>query len=296
MQIKIPLLVFIICFLFSITVHTQELVGEINWEEGYVSVIGFGTARPSGNMALDKIKAKRAAQVNAYARLLEQIKGVKIDARTLVEDSMLKKEVISARVKGLVKGAKIVNEKLEWDGGSPLVTVEMRICMSNQASGCQSPRSIISTLNLDQAVNSYMPSKGFVLDKQDTIKKPGEMVLDPNRPVTGLIVKLNGIFYERELLPVVVTPADNGEYSTVYSVKSVSPEVCRNFGVVRHASTVKQAQKSSYLGDNIMVIPVIKITDENMIVISKDNANNVYESIHYSNDFLKQAKVTIALN
>lgn len=305
MQIKIPLqfIIICLCLLFPLAANTQEAVGKINWEDGFVSVIAYGTAKPSGNRALDQIKAKRAAQVNGYARLLEQIKGVKIDARTLVEDSMLKKEVISARVSGLVKGAEIVTEKINWEGGFLLATIEMRICMSNQAFACNSSSSIISTLNLDQTVNSYLPKKGFFEDKGIEKKTkphpspgPGEMVLNPDKPVTGLIFNLDGIFYERELLPVIVTPSDSGDYSTVYSVKSVSPKICRNFGVVRHAGTVKQARKSPYLGDNIMVIPATKVTDENMIVISNDNANNIYESIRYGNDYLTKAKVTITLN
>lgn len=306
MQIKIPLqlLIICLCLLFPLPANTQEAVGEINWEDGYVSVIAYGTAKPSGNRALDQIKARRAAQVNGYARLLEQIKGVKVDARTLVEDSILKKEVVSARVSGLVRGAKIVTEKINWEGGFPIATIEMRICMSNQAYGCNSTRSIISTLNLDQTVNSYLPKKDFLYEGKDIGKKPkphpspkpGEMVLDPNKPVTGLIFNLNGIFYERELLPVIVTPSDSSDYSTVYSVKSVNPKVCRNFGVVRHAGTVKQAQKTPYLGNNIMVIPAMKVTDENMIVISNDNANNIYESVRYGNDYLTKAKVTITLN
>ena len=86
---------------------------------------------------------------------------------------------------------------------------------------------------------------------------------------------------------------DGNKPFTVYSVKSVEPQVIRTYGVVRYADSVAQAKGNPYLGDNIMIIPASGVTQENMIMIELDAARIIQETTRHGNDYLKTAKVII---
>ena len=68
----------------------------------------------------------------------------------------------------------------------------------------------------------------------------------------------------------------------------------RTYGVVRYTESVEQARQNPYLGDNPIIIPVSRITRENMITIAFDAARIIRETTNHGNDYLKQAKVIIS--
>ena len=120
--------------------------------------------------------------------------------------------------------------------------------------------------------------------------------IDPTKPVTGVIITLEGRFFEREVLPVVVTAEADQKFMTVYSAKRVKPQVIRTYGVVRYADSLDQARKIAYVGDNILIIPAVKVTNDNLIVIDVEAAKKIKETVRYNNDYLGDAKVVISSN
>jgi len=102
--------------------------GVINWTVGEVYAKGIG-APPAfpGNAAQARAMAERAAYVVALRNLLETVKGVRVDAETVVENYMVKSDVIRTRVDGIVKGARVVNTQYMPDGSvEVLVAMPMR--------------------------------------------------------------------------------------------------------------------------------------------------------------------------
>jgi hypothetical protein len=290
-----------ICLLgiFAGTVDAQEKKpGQINWVEGYISAVGEGTATPSGNKMKDQLKAVRAATLMAQRALLETVRGVRIDSQTKVENRMVQEDAINTRIEGTILGAEIVKQNVRWEGDTPAATVELRICLSG-VGGCKSEKSLISTLNLDQkSEQTNAPSQGLndIVAKQETIaQKVQDISYDSSRAVTGIILNLQGLFFERVILPVVITIDNGNKPFTVYSVKSVEPQVIRTYGVIRYADSVEQARQNPYLGDNTIIVPITGVTKENMIVIGMDAARIIRETTSHGNDYLKNAKVTIAV-
>ncbi len=99
--------------------------GTINWTLGEVYAKGIGAPPPNAvNAAQARAMAMRAAQGDAYRNLLETVKGVQVDSETVVENFMLKSDVIKTRVDGIVKGARIVKTQQLSDG-----SVEMLLAM-----------------------------------------------------------------------------------------------------------------------------------------------------------------------
>jgi len=86
----------------------------------------MGNAALEDTDGLKKIRAKRAAELDAYRKLAERIMGVQVYSGTKVKDLMLKSDVIQARVAQVVKGAKPVAIKYLNDGSCE-VSMQLKI-------------------------------------------------------------------------------------------------------------------------------------------------------------------------
>jgi len=296
----LTLSVIVICFLgtFAGAMDAQEKKsGQINWVEGYISAVGEGTATPSGNKVKDQLRAVRAATILAQRALLETVKELKIDSQTKVQNRMTQEDVINARIEGTIQGAEIVKQNLRWEGDTPIATVELRICLGG-VGACKPEKSIIGALNLDQRseqINAPSQRLDDIVAKQETIlPKVQDILYDSSKSVTGIIFNLQGLFFERVILPVVMTISDGNKPFTVYSAKSVDPQIIRTHGVVRYTDSVDQAKGNPHLGNNTMIVPVTSVTKENMIIIGIDAARIIWETTSHGNDYLKSAKVIIA--
>ncbi len=296
----LTLSVTVICFLGILAGAMDALEkkpGQINWVDGYIGAVGEGTASPSGNRMKDQLRAVRAATLMAQRSLLETVKGVRIDSQTKVENRMVQDDVINTHIEGIILGAEIVRQDVRWEGDTAIATVELRICMSG-IGACKPEKSIINTLALDQKNEpAHVPQQrlnGIIVKQETIIQKVQDILYDSSKPVTGVIFNLQGLFFEREILPVVITIGEDNKPFTVYSVKSVEPQVVRTYGVVRYADSVEQAKANSYLGENVMIVPVSGVTKENMIMIGFDGARIIRETTSHGNDYMRTARVMIA--
>jgi hypothetical protein len=269
------------------------MAGEVSWVGGYVSGIGYGTATPSKNRVIDKLKALRAAKVVAQRDLLENIKGVRISSQTTVENMMLKEDIIKTRVEGTIKGARVFKQHFEWQGNVPLAMVELRVYMTGSAGGSRS-KSIVNTLDLARKYGTtYCPIPPIPKASSTQPGNRPRISYDKSKPVTGVVFSLAGQPFERVLLPVVRAETKSKRKITIYSVKSVDPKIIRTYGVVRYADTVESARKITHLGNNIMVVPAVYVSNDNSIFIGTDAARLVKETIRFDNNYLQKAKVAI---
>src|SRR6266498_1968392 len=97
-------------------------LGKINWTTSEISATGIGAppANPA-NAAQARAMAERAAFVVALKNLLEIVKGVRVDSETVVENFMVKSDIIRTRVDGIVKGARIVKTSYMSDGSVEII-------------------------------------------------------------------------------------------------------------------------------------------------------------------------------
>jgi hypothetical protein len=245
--------------------------------------------------------AIRAAEVLAQRALAETIHGIRIDGATTMRDAM-QDYVVSSRVQGIIRGAQKVREDVTWDGNVSTATVELRICLVADAPQCRAATSLFHALPVESWKEpAFVPAVYFV-DMPDSekpenqpkeIPKTETISYDTGRPVTGLVMKVEGHAFERELFPVVVT-RDGGKLQTVFSAKSVKPGIVRTHGVARYTDSVEQALKDPRLGDNPLTVSVFEVTRENMLVIRVEAARAIRETTRYGNDYLGDAKVVVA--
>lgn len=103
----------------------QTSSGLINWTSGEAYATGIGAPpAKAANAAQARAMAERAAFVVALRNLLETVKGVRVDSETVVENFMVKSDVIRTRVDGIIKGARAVKTSYLSDG-----SVEIQVVM-----------------------------------------------------------------------------------------------------------------------------------------------------------------------
>lgn len=89
----------------------------IDWSSEIITAKGVG-APPEKYYGRPQARpmALRAARLDAMRNLLEIIKGVRIDSTTTVKDYVVASDIIMSKVKEMVKGAKVVEQKYMSDG------------------------------------------------------------------------------------------------------------------------------------------------------------------------------------
>jgi hypothetical protein len=90
------------------------------------SILTTSSDSLAGLTAQQRLKAKRAAKVDALRNLTEMIYGVRIDSRTTVRDFITQSDVVRTRLDVVIQGAREVDYLAHTDGTAE-VTVEVTL-------------------------------------------------------------------------------------------------------------------------------------------------------------------------
>ena len=95
-----------------------------------IKAVGFSSiaVQQSKNLNQRRLMAIRAARLDAYRVLTEQIHGVQLDGQTTVAEAILTSDVMSAAVRGTIMGAETV--KIE-PSGQDTYSVELSISQTH---------------------------------------------------------------------------------------------------------------------------------------------------------------------
>lgn len=93
---------------------TQTQVQVATWFTEVISVEGQGTD-PAIDSTEGRLKAARAAEMDAYRKLAEQVKGLQINAQTHVKDFVTQSDEIATQVQAVISGARL--DTARFDGG-----------------------------------------------------------------------------------------------------------------------------------------------------------------------------------
>ncbi len=93
-----------------------------DWASTRIIVTGQGTD-PAIDTPQGKLKAARAAELDAKRKLSEQIYGLRISSDTLVRDFVTEHDSITSQVDAVLIGAMV--DRTEWGGGIARVTVSL---------------------------------------------------------------------------------------------------------------------------------------------------------------------------
>lgn len=229
----------------SVQVNVQQNVkGSVNWEKGAeADVEAWGVGLPPENMpaARGTALARRAAIVDAYRQLAETIKGVQIDSETTMRDLAIESDVVTAKVKALVQGARIVEEVVNEDGS---YSVKAAIPLYGVKS--------LAAIAVPEAQKDILPQETPEISEDYT---PAPEVKAQAASYTGVIVDATGLGLEGTFSPVIYDV--NGR--AIYGMRNIDKEFAISQGMVEYSSDLQAASANSRAGRNPLVVKAVSV-------------------------------------
>ncbi len=224
----------------------QETKGNVNWTKGAESDITVtGTGLPPANMGSRGTPlARRAAIVDAYRYLAEAIKGVQVDADTLMQDLVIQSDTVRTQVSALVQGAKIVGEHANADG-SYSVTMSIPLYGSNS----------LAAVAIPEIQKNITPEPLPTVNIKETSLPKQEVKEVRSAGFTGVVVDASGLGLEATFSPVIYDENGRG----IYGMKSINPDFAISKGMVEYATDCGQAVANSRAGANPLVVKAVAV-------------------------------------
>jgi len=231
---------------------TNKPNGSINWTEQFVEAKGFSVIdnEKFKNVAQAKAMARRGATVDAQRNLLEIVKGVQVTSETTVNDMIATSDFIYTKVDGIIKGAQIVGEPIEKDGG---IELKMRV-------------PLYESNGIASAVYDKVPELKKVNTMNDVISQVPPEIKD--QVLQGLAFNLNGKRFDPSMFPVIVDENNNLvlDLSKLYDPKSGKfPQLL---------STTEQVFKEVGFDKGVQMINVLR-TETGKMVIDNNSLKKV---------------------
>jgi hypothetical protein len=239
----------------------------VNWSGAVVKATGSGAPDlKAANPAQARLGAERAAQLDAFRNLLEQVKGVQISGGKTVGDAMSKAE-LKGRVEGVVRGFKVTGKRYFSDSG---VEVDVEVPLAALSE-------VVLDAPADTALAAAPPPTPVVPVKAEGEKKN-----------TGLVVDARGLGVTPALAPRIL---DEGG-KEVYGAAVVTPEARKAGGVASYVQSVDDAKKSMKAGDKPLIIKASKAKGSDL-VLGSDDVKKLAEA---NNSYLAEGRVVIVTN
>ncbi len=241
---------------------------------GFVEATGFGTvdANRTRNPVQARLLAKRAAMVDAQRNLLEMIEGVRVTSGTTVRDAQLESDVIANRVKGLLKGAFVLNESTSKEAGTWLAEVTLGICITAAPEKCG------ARPNLAQIIYPLLPETPEAGRFQGTSDAPG---------ATSVIVDLTGHGFEPYFSIRLVDAAGKVIYGPDFFKRKDGADW------LHWEKSLASARVSEHAGKSPLIVPAEGTTLDSDIILSDRDAAKLYSANIRGGDFLGQGKVIL---
>ena len=119
--------------------------------------VGFATSTPS---QAGKLKAMRAAELDAYKQLVKQVVGFELESQTSVENYMLTSDTVKTKVLATIYLAELID--YGWDEyGDAYVVLQLNLTEANDMLGqdIQSDTEIIEVTGQGSTVDDFSAAK-----------------------------------------------------------------------------------------------------------------------------------------
>ena len=260
-----------------------------NWDSAVVTAEGTGVAPPTAyNSVQARMLARRAAIVDAYRQLAEQIKGVNVDADTTVDNMMVTSDVVRTHVSALVQGARIVDEKVIAEGGYSVTLQVSMFGVSNSLASAVIERPLVKEA-FPSLPSTTIPSTSLPSTQPVHGNGSSAAAAPAGRAIggyTGLIVDCRGLGLKPVMSPVI----KNVEGTPIYGYKNLDYDKVISNGMAGYTTDITRAARA---GSNPLVVkavsldnhngnPVLSLADANRVLIENgatgflDNASVVF--------------------
>ena len=260
----------------------QEAKGLVNWDKGAdadIEAWGVGIAPANMPGVRGAALARRAALVDAYRQLAEIVQGVQVDAETTMRDLAIESDIVRTKTQALVKGARIIDEKINADGS---YTVRVTIPLY----GVQGVASVaVPEVNSGFAETPQV-SAGYV---------PSAELKGASSVYTGVVVDAAGLGLEGTFSPVIYDT--NGR--AIYGMRNIDKDFAISQGMVEYSNNLQNAVTSSRAGANPLVVKAVSVrgggnsVNRVNVVVSVEDGDKILYANERSGMLEKRAVVFI---
>lgn len=258
----------------------------VDWEASKIQVEGAGVAPATARTAAQaKLMARRAAIVDAYRQIAEEISGVQVDGETTIRDLELSSDVVKTKVSAFVRGARIVGERAE--DGAYYVTMEAPIygidnslakaVLEKPAVKESFPEPVASVQPSTPSVDVHVTIGGTPSTPSTTL--PGTSATNGSSAAaapagtaiggyTGLIVDCRGLGLKPAMSPVI----KNAAGQPIYGYKNLDYDKVVANGMAGYVTDMSRATRA---GANPLVVKALRIDSAANPVLSTADANRV---------------------
>jgi hypothetical protein len=253
--------------------------GHINWSKGLVYAKGTAS-NPERNSEKSLAPSSPTQEmVLTSANLFETVKGIRIDASSMVKDLVEDSDIIREQLRGMVKGAQIVKREYLSDG-----TVEATFAFQMMGGFAQ--------LALPPEIK-HVPEIRTIPNRSPEVEKSeGKPSLVP--PVcTGLVLDARGL----EGMPAMVPRIVNETGEEIFGPAHISREYAVQRGVAAFETDMKSAQNNPRVMNNPITVRGLGTQGPSRCnyVISNADAGKI-QSASENLLFLKQCRVIVVLD
>jgi len=266
--------------LMEVVTVVEEMIGHIDWEEGYIYAVGDGVPPTDAvSPAQARVRAKRAAIDTAYARLLEMAEAVRVDTESTTVNYINESHVVATRVSGLIQNAEIVTLRHFEDGS---YQVKMRMPIRGRAGLA----SAVLPVQMEKAMRVGIAYE-ISIENEDILPED-----ESGEVYTGLIVDARGLEVQPAMYPRLITMA--GE--VIYDLMRANPNTVIEEGLVEYSLDMEVAGNSPRVGDNPLIVEGVSISGEYNadIVLTEEDAEKIL-SVDSISAFFGEAKVIIVV-
>ena len=262
--------VFCIMAVLVFGVATSFASEAANWESGTITVEGYG-APPANARSIGQanILARRAAIVDAYRNLAEEVYGVQVDSETTVQDAMVANDIINTNVRAVIKGARLISGEQQADG-SYKVTMQLR--MFGQTGSLASAVLPQNTTPEPFPLPAALPPAPLPSASDTTSAAPVPVEAAGMRAVgsyTGLVIDCSGMGLNPMMSPVIKNASDQ----PIYGYKNLDSAKVIAHGMAGYAHDMDGTSRA---GSHPLVIKAVALENHNGYpVISVEDANRV---------------------
>lgn len=235
----------------------------VDWQRKVVKCTGNGAANlrdASGNPAVARIGAEKAAKLDALRNCMEALKGVQLQSGQTVGGALQSDAALTGRVEGLVRGFKVVGSPRYFSDGGVEMDVEVP---------------------LEGALSDALLPKPEA--KPDP--KPAKSELPP--PGTSLVVDARGQKIVPALAPRVVDEAGK----VIYGPATLGEKGRKAGGAAAYAKDLDSARATlkDRVGDKPYVLKAVRAEGADVVISSADAASLAGKDL----SFLAEARVVI---
>ena len=284
------LLIFILGFSLMINAQDKEK-GNIDWENGVITVVGFGAPPENAPDSVSQLLAKRAAKADAYRNAAEVIKGVQVDSNTEVENYVVKSDKISTQVNGFIKNGRFIDVKYNKNN-------TCRVTLELPMEGQNSLNSFFE--NIGQEKNSGYEKAD--ISNYDTEENKMDKKTESNEKdkinystYTGIIIDVRSLNVIPALHPKIF---DNDGY-LLYGAGVIEVGNDNYSTIVAYSRSKEKALNMERVGDNPFVIEAVSVVkgknNKATDIVLKNKDAKAFLKINKANDIINKKAVSFII-